>query len=132
MATVIQYAFTGMLLYLRLAVIASLVLYSLPNATLAMHGDASIVSDSVNEAASNLAPVSASEHHQHGALNDFGEHHQVPDDKNCCIDSCVSLSIIAETLQFGTLRSAETLFFMNDGLVFGQLTSLHRPTSIRA
>lgn len=133
MGNVIRIAFLKMLVLVRLVVVASLALYTLPNATFAMHGpEASSVAASLEDDHGNHASMSALDHHGHGISTDIAKHDQKQDTQNCCSDFCMSLAIMAETPAYGTPRSDSVLHFLNDGFVFGQLSSLHRPPSIRA
>ena len=129
----VRIAFVKMLVLFRLAVVASLALYTLPNATLAMHGDAVATGAvSLQDAHAGHASASASDQHDHGVSNDLAKHDQKQDKQNCCSDFCISLAIIAGAPEFGSPRSDSVLHFLNDGFVFGELSGLHRPPSIRA
>jgi hypothetical protein len=131
MGNVFRIAFLKMLVLVRLAVVASLALYTLPNATFAMHGaEASTVS--LQDAHTNHASMSASDHHEHGVSPDIAKHDQKQDKQNCCSDFCISLAIMSDAPDFGSPRGVSVRDFLNDSSVFGQLQSLHRPPSIRA
>ncbi|UVC06859.1 hypothetical protein IHQ71_16550 [Rhizobium sp. TH2] len=126
-------AFAKMLVLLRLAIVASLALYTLPNATFAMHGDeASSVAVSLDNIQDEHASMDDSDHHDHGITKDTAKHDQKQDKQNCCSDFCISLAIISDAPDFGSPRSDSVRDFLNDSSVFGQLQSLHRPPSIRA
>ena len=133
MGNVVRIAFAKMLVLVRLAVVTSLALYTLPNATFAMHGaEASSAAVSLQDDHADHASMSASDHHDQGVSTDIAKHDQKQDKQNCCSDFCISLAIIADAPEFGSPRSDSVLNFMNDGFVFGQLSGLHRPPSIRA
>lgn len=122
-----------MLVLLRLAIVASLVVYTLPNATFAMHGDdAQSVTVSIDDAQAEHASMDDSGHHDHGMAKDTAKHDQKQDKQNCCSDFCISLAIMSDAPEFGSTRSGSVSEFLNDSSVFGQLQSLHRPPSIRA
>lgn len=129
----VRIAFLKMLVLVRLAVVASLALYTLPNATFAMHGaEASSVAVSLQDHHADHVSMSASDHHDQGVSAGIAKHDQKQDKQNCCSDFCISLAIMAEAPAYGSPRSDSVLHFLNDGFVFGQLSSLHRPPSIRA
>jgi hypothetical protein len=133
MGSLVRIAFIKMLVLVRLAVVASLALYTLPNATFAMHGgESSAVAVSLQDVHADHASMSVSDHHDRGVSTDIAKHDQKQDKQNCCSDFCISLAIMAEAPAYGSSRSESVLHFLNDGFVFGQLSSLHRPPSIRA
>lgn len=123
-----------MLVLLRLAIVASLALYTLPNATFAMHGEeVQAVAMTMDVAQAEHASMDASaDHHDHGVSEDFAKKDQKQDQQNCCTDFCISLAIMADAPEFSLPSRATVRHFLNDGFVFGQLQSLHRPPSIRA
>ncbi|MDB5525158.1 MAG: hypothetical protein JWM58_2921 [Rhizobium sp.] len=126
-------AFAKMLVLLRLAIVASLALYTLPNATFAMHGDdVQTARVSLDDAHAEHTLMEDSGHHDHGISKDMAKKDQKQDKQNCCSDFCISLAIMSGAPEFGSLRSGSVRHFLNDGFVFGQLQSLHRPPSIRA
>jgi hypothetical protein len=133
MGNVVRIAFLKMLVLVRLAVVASLALYTLPNATFAMHGgDAATLAVSLQDAHADHASTSASNHHGHGAPTDLAKREQKQDKQNCCSDFCISLAIMVEAPGYGLPRNESVIVFLNDSFAFGQLSSLHRPPSIRA
>lgn len=135
MGNVVRIALLKMLVLLRLAVVASLALYTLPNATFAMHGDESSASmlANVDDAHTDHTSMDASsDQHDHGTSKDMAKKDQKQDTQDCCGDFCISLAIMAGSPEFGLPRSVIVRDFLNDGFVFGQLQSLHRPPSIRA
>lgn len=134
MGSVLRIALMNMLVLFRLAVVASLVFYTLPTATFAMHGgdSSSIVVNLDNALADHASTDVSAEHHDHGASTDLAKQDRKQDPQNCCTDFCISLAIMSDAPEFGSPRSGSFRQFMNDGLVFGQLQSLHRPPSIRA
>lgn len=122
-----------MLVLLRLAIVASLVVYTLPNATFAMHGSAaSTIAVSLQDDHADHALIGASDHHGQGVSTDIAKHDQKQDKQNCCSDFCISMAIMADAPAYGSPRNESVIVFLNDGFVFGQLSSLHRPPSIRA
>ena len=129
----VRIAFFKMLVLVRLAVVASLALYTLPNATFAMHGsDEAKVAVNFQDAHGDHTSTSASDHHDHGAPTDLAKHDQKQDKQNCCSDFCISMAIMADAPAYGSPRNESVVEFLNDGFVHGQLSSLHRPPSIRA
>jgi len=130
---VVRIAFVKMLVLLRLAIVASLALYTLPNATFAMHGDdAQAVAMTMDVAQAEHASMGDSGHHEHGIAKDMAKHDQKQDKRNCCSDFCISLAIMSDAPEFGSPRGVSVRDFLNDSSLFGQLQSLHRPPSIRA
>lgn len=126
-------AFLKMLVLVRLAVVASLALYTLPNATFAMHGaEASTVAVSLQDEHADHASMGASDHHDQGVATDVAKHDQKQDRPNCCSDFCISLAIMADAQEFGSPNGVSVRHFLNDGFFVGQLSSLHRPPSTRA
>lgn len=133
MGNVVRIAFLKMLVLIRLVVVASLALYTLPNATFAMHGeDPALVAVSLQEAHADHASMAVSDHHDHGASTDTAKHDQKQDKQDCCSDFCISMAIMADAPVYGSPRTEAVIVFLNDGFVHGQLSSLHRPPSIRA
>ena len=129
----VRIAFAKMLVLLRLAIVASLALYTLPNATFAMHGDGvQTATVSMNQVQAEHASMDDSGHHDHGMAKDTAKHDQKQDKQNCCSDFCISLAIMSDAPEFGSPRGVSVRDFLNDSSVFGQLQSLHRPPSIRA
>jgi hypothetical protein len=131
---VFRIALLKMLVLVRLAIVASLALYTLPNATFAMHDDGgrNIAIPLQGAAHAEYASSIDVDHHDHGAATDIGKHDQKQDKQDCCSDFCISFAIMADGPEYGVSRSDSALVFLNDGLIFGQLSSLHRPPSIRA
>ena len=126
-------AFAKMLVLLRLAIVASLVVYMLPNATFAMHGDdAPSVTASFDDGQAEHASMDDPGYHDHGLSKDMAKKDQKPNTQNCCSDFCISLAMMSGAPEFGSPRSDSVRDFLNDSSVFGQLQSLHRPPSIRA
>ena len=137
MGNVFRIALHRMLVLFRLAVVASLALYTLPTASVAMHGDAS---------ATYTSQARLSEHENFGHLNQIAEadHHAHEDQtttsnddgksakQDCCSDFCVSFAIMTEApdVAIGAMSGFRT--HLDETSVFGQLSSLHRPPSIRA
>jgi hypothetical protein len=133
MENVVRIAFLKMLVLVRLAVVASLALYTLPNATFAMHGaEAFTVAVNLQDDHADHMSMSVSDHHRQAVSADIAKHDQKQDKRNCCSDFCISFAIMAEAPAHGSPRNDSVSHFLNDGFVFGQLSSLHRPPSIRA
>lgn len=133
MGNVVRIAFVKMLVLFRLAAVASLAFYTSPTATFAMHGESSSVVINVDDAHADHASVDVSfDHHDHGTSNDIAKKDQQQDKNNCCSDFCISLAIMADALEFDSPGRVTVRHFLNDGFVFGQMQSLHRPPSIRA
>lgn len=129
----VRIAFVKMLVLLRLAIIASLALYTLPNATFAMHGnDGQAVTMTMDMAQAEHVSMDGSGHDEHGIAKTTAKHDQKQDKQNCCSDFCISLAIMSDAPEFGSPRGVSVRDFLNDSSVFGQLQSLHRPPSIRA
>ena len=129
----VRIAFMKMLVLVRLAVVASLALYTLPNATFAMHGaEVSATAVSLQDDHADHASIDASDHHGQGVSTDVAKHDQKQGKQNCCSDFCISLVIMADAPAYGSPRNESVIVFLNDGFVHGQLSSLHRPPSIRA
>ena len=127
----VRIAFLKMLILVRLAMVASLALYTLPNAAFAMHGaEASAVAVSDHHA--DHASMSTSDHQDQGVFRNIAKHDQKQDKQACCSDFCISLAIMAEVPADGPRSNDSVLHFMNDAFVHGQLSNLHRPPSIRA
>ena len=119
----------------RLAIVVSLVGYTLPNANAAMHGSAY----------DDLAVVAVeADHHDHGlpahaAMQDDSDasHHQPGKDaggklakNDCCQDFCFSMALPSgydapEVLAHSSIRE-----FNDDTDPHGQPPSLHRPPNI--
>lgn len=129
----VRIAFLKMLVLVRLAVVASLALYTLPNATFAMHGaEASTIAVSLQYEHADHASMAASDHHGQSVPTDVASHDQKQEKQNCCSDFCISMAIMADAPAHGSPRNESVVVFLNDGSVHGQLSSLHRPPSIRA
>jgi hypothetical protein len=133
MENVVRIAFLKMLVLVRLAMVASLALYTLPNATFAMHGaEASATAVNVQDDHADHASMDATDHHGQGVSTALAKHDQKQDKQNCCSDFCISLAIVADAPAYGSPRNESVIIFLNDGFVHGQLSSLHRPPSTRA
>lgn len=134
MGSVLRIALMNMLVLFRLAVVASLALYMLPTATFAMHGGVAssvVVSLDDMHLDHDLIGVS-SDHFDSGVAKDLAKNDQKTDKQNCCTDFCMNLAIMVGSHEFGSPRNESVIVFLNDGFVHGQLSSLHRPPSIRA
>jgi hypothetical protein len=134
MGSVLRIAFKNMLVLFRLAVVASLVFYTLPTATFAMHGDDSwSVVVNLDDSLADLSSIDVSaDHHDHGVAKETAQKDRKQDKQNCCTDFCISLAIMADAPEFGLPRSDSVRHFLNDEFFSGQLSGLHRPPSIRA
>jgi len=138
MDNVFRIALAKMLVLLRLAIIASLTLYTLPSASYAMHGDVAATYEVSAPAAhgdhggAHASVQAVSDHHGHGLAHDASKAPRKPIKQNCCSDFCVSLAIIGTAPDFWRALQPPIRDFRDDRSVFGQLTTLHRPPSIRA
>ena len=132
MSNVFRIAFHKMLVLLRLAIIASLTVYTLPSASFAMHSDASTTYSAQRPVSHDIVQMDDGDHHEHGVGHDMAKSDQKPIKQDCCSDFCISLAIIDEAPDFWRAVPRPALRFDNDSLVVGQLSSLHRPPSIRA
>lgn len=115
-----------MLVLLRLAIVMSLTVYSLPTASAAMHG-----------AWSNPEVAKSSDHHEMASGgHSHGDQKPSPDDaqkqvkQDCCKGFCVSMAIVAETDTVGGPRVASVREFVDDAHTMGELPPLHRPPNI--
>ncbi|WP_115422052.1 MULTISPECIES: hypothetical protein [Sinorhizobium/Ensifer group] len=115
-----------MLVLLRLVIVLSLVGYSLPTASAAMHG-----------ASPNPEIVQPGDHHEMASdQHSHGDHASSPDDaekiskQECCKGFCVSMAIVAHIDMVGGPRVAPIREFIDDVHVIGQLPALHRPPNI--
>lgn len=127
-------AFFKMLVLLRLAIVASLVVYTLPSASYAMHGSASTTYSAMDAGGDHdMSSQSADmDHHEHDGSKTASKDSSKPVKQDCCSDFCISLAIVSRNPDFAMDVSQAIRHFYNDGLVSGQLSSLHRPPSIRA
>lgn len=116
-----------MLVLLRLAMVMSLTVYSLPTATAAMHD------------AWSTPEISQSEGHHHELASGghtHGDQKSSPDDAQklakteCCKGFCASMAIVAETDPVGGPRVASIREFIDDARTTGELPPLHRPPNI--
>lgn len=116
-----------MLVLLRLAIVMSLTVYSLPTASAAMHG-----------AWSNPEIAQSNDHHHEvaGGGHAHGDQKSSQDDAqklvktDCCKGFCVSMAIVAESNSVGGLRVASIREFVDDARTRGELPVLHRPPNI--
>lgn len=122
----------------RLAVIVSLVGYTLPNANAAMHGPSVLQTE---------APIPVDHGHgshghddlasdNHDADQAQSGHHGDNDDtdksgkQNCCQDFCMSMALL-DCHQAETRRAASSIrYFIDDNNNVGQITLLNRPPNI--
>lgn len=134
MKTVFRIAFFKMLVLLRLAIVASLVVYTLPSASYAMHGNTSTTYSTIDVGGGHdMASQSVDmDHHEHDGSDTASKDTSKPVKQDCCSDFCISLAIVSNSPDFAMDVSQSIRHFYNDGLVSGQLSSLHRPPSIRA
>jgi len=138
MGNVYRIAFVKMLVLLRLAIIASLALYTLPSASYAMHGDIAASYELASLAAQDdhghvhAGSQTASDKHDHRLAHDLSKNPQKPAVQDCCSDFCISLAIIGNAPGFWRALQPSIRDFRDDRSVFGQLTTLHRPPSTAA
>lgn len=122
--------------FVRLVLVAALALYTLPTASLAMHGDmgASYAAQRTSEMA---AHVHEADHahgngaHVHGAMGDHhtasADHHQQNADQDCCSDFCLNLALVSGTPEFGRVTSSPVLVHANDTRVTAEPILINRP-----
>jgi hypothetical protein len=133
MGSVLRIALTNMLVLFRLAMVASLVLYTLPTATFAMHGgNSSSVVVNLDDTLADHASMDVSDHHDHGVAKETAKKDQKQDKPNCCTDFCISFAILAEEPAIVAPVQDSVRLHFDELSVLGQLSSLHRPPSIRA
>ncbi|MCA1370339.1 hypothetical protein I6F15_23550 [Bradyrhizobium sp. BRP14] len=116
-----------MLVLLRLAIVMSLTVYSLPTASAAMHG-----------AWSNPEIAQSDNHHREMASggHTHGDHKSSPEDaqklvkQECCKGFCVSMAIVGEAEAVSGPRVASIRQFIDDARTTGELPALHRPPNI--
>ncbi|MBO0134648.1 hypothetical protein JZX89_28300 [Agrobacterium sp. Rnr] len=127
-----------MVILFRLAIIISLVGYTLPNANAAMHGpsvlqtEATITDDHGHGSHGHDELASPN----HDADQAQSGHHVGDDDmdksgkQNCCQDFCMSMALLdchqAET----HLAASSIRYFIDDSKNVGQITLLNRPPNI--
>ncbi|WP_018237986.1 hypothetical protein [Ensifer sp. BR816] len=116
-----------MLVLLRLAIVMSLTVYSLPAASAAMH----------STSANPEVAQSDSHHHEMGSGgHTHGDQKSSPDDAQklakteCCKGFCVSMAIVAAAEPVGGPRVASFREFIDDARTTGELPPLHRPPNI--
>ena len=116
-----------MLVLLRLAIVMSLTVYSLPTASAAMHG------------AWSGPEIAQSDDHHHdvvGGGHTHADQKSSQDDSqklvktDCCKGFCVSMALVAETSTVGGLRVTSIREFVDDARTKGELPLLHRPPNI--
>ncbi|RVI55244.1 hypothetical protein [Sinorhizobium meliloti] len=116
-----------MLVLLRLAIVMSLTVYSLPTASATMHG-----------AWSNPEVAQTDDRHPEiaGGAHTHGDQESSPDDSqklvktDCCKGFCVSMALVAESNTVGGLRVTSIREFVDDARTKGELPLLHRPPNI--
>lgn len=114
----------------RLAIVVSLVGYTMPNAYAAMHGSAY----------SDVQISAAAEGHDDGHSHmpqadhaDAGHHGDGLEKKvkqDCCQDFCFAAALPTSCQAEGPVTVSSTLRFFDDGRVHGTRPSLHRPPNI--
>jgi hypothetical protein len=125
---------------LRLAIIVSLVGYTVPNANAAMHGPADVQAEDATTADhghgthkhDNLASSDMghdAEHAQsghHGGIDDSDKSQK----QNCCQDFCVSMALVSCHQAETRLVASSIRYFVDDSNSVGQITLLNRPPNI--
>lgn len=132
MSNVFRIAFHKMLVLFRLVIVASLTVYTLPLASFAMHGEASTTYTKQMPDSHDVVQMDDGDHHEHGIGHNTAKNDQNPIKQDCCSAFCTSLAILDEAPDFWRAVSRAVRQFDNDSLVVGQLSTLHRPPSIRA
>jgi hypothetical protein len=134
MGNVFRIALMNMLVLLRLAVVASLALYTLPTAAFAMSGGgAAWVVVSLDDAHPDRISMDAPpDHFDHGITKDFAKNDQKQGKQDCSSDFCISLAIMVDSHEFGPAAGKHVRHSLDDSFFSGQLQSLHRPPSIGA
>lgn len=132
--SVLRIALMNMLVLFRLAVVASLVFYTLPTAAFAMHGgeSSSVVLNLGDTLADQASMDGSGDHHDHGVAKETAKKDQKQDKPNCCADFCISFAIMAEAPAIVAPVQDSVRLHFDELSVVGQLSSLHRPPSIRA
>ena len=122
----------------RLAVIVSLVGYTLPNANAAMHGPSALQT----EATITVDHGNGSHGHDelasdnHDADQAQSGHHDGNDDtdksgkQDCCQDFCMSMALLACHQAETRLVASSIRYFIDDSNNVGQITLLNRPPNI--
>lgn len=135
MGNVFRISFMKMLVLLKLAIVASLALYTLPSASYAMHGDPSSAfaarAFDGHETTSDVASARHA-HHEHAAQGELSEDDHGRIKQECCSDLCISLAIVGSPADFWRAFPRPIRDFRDDASIVGQLTTLHRPPSMRA
>lgn len=122
----------------RLAVIVSLVGYTLPNANAAMHGSAlgnlqiqAVVQDDGHDEDHVAAEVDHGMDHteagHHGGNDDAAGKSAKPD---CCQDFCVSMALPVTHDVGGRIAVSSIRHFADDSKALGQIPVLNRPPNI--
>lgn len=134
MGNVLRIALMNMLVLFRLAVVASLVFYTLPTAAFAMHGgeSPSVIVNLVDTFADQASMDVSADHLDHGVAKEASKKDQKQDKPNCCTDFCISFAIMAEVPAIVAPVQDSVRRHFDELSVVGQLSSLHRPPSIRA
>ena len=122
----------------RLAVIVSLVGYTLPNANAAMHGPAALQTEAATTAdhGTHTHDNLASSDLGHDAEHAQSGHHGGSDDsdkspnQNCCQDFCMSMALLACHQAETRLVASSIRYFIDDSKNVGQITLLNRPPNI--
>ncbi|MCK8780821.1 hypothetical protein M0654_12580 [Rhizobium sp. NTR19] len=131
-----------MMVFFRLAIVVSLVGYTVPNATAAMHGSA-FAEIEVSAPVDHHGDGDADSHGTADKQADAGHHggggHHDRDgsmsgkqvQKDCCQDFCFSVALPSPYQAFEPVTVATPLRVFDDSRVHGTRPSLHRPPNIR-
>jgi hypothetical protein len=125
-----------MFVLVRLVMIASLAAYTLPTVSVAMHGDMSSTYDltyAMTDAADSSASVDVAESgsHDHGNMDKSADKDTKQIKQDCCSDFCLSMAIISDGHILDSIQPTSVRASYDDQSAFGELSSLHRPPSIR-
>lgn len=122
----------------RLAVIVSLVGYTLPNANAAMHGPSTFQTEVAitvdhghgshghDDLASGNYDVDQAQSGHHGGNDDTDRSGK----QNCCQDFCMSMALLACHQAETRLVASSIRYFIDDSKNVGQITLLNRPPNI--
>jgi hypothetical protein len=134
MEKVVRITWHKMLVMIRLAIVVSLVGYTLPTAAIAMHGDvgATYAASAMVQAGPDVAAMSHAEHDRGGASHTSDNDDQNSEKQQCCADFCVNAAITVDAHQIGTARSSLSLRHVDEPPLAGLGWSLHRPPNFRA
>ncbi len=137
---VVVLAVQRLILLLKVALVAALAGYTLPSASLAMHGSSSASYVAASVAGSpdpaHAAHVSAFSHDHGGSGGHHAEEASAEAGKNltqdCCSDYCLSLALVGDGPVFRFDRTPLPVSFADDERVFAAPIGFNRPPAFRA